>query len=51
MAITMLEASEVISNRFADSHLYDKLRGLLVVSRIFENVQGHALDPARRREV
>ena len=39
MAITMLEASEVVSNRFADSHLYDKLRGLLVVSRIFENTQ------------
>ncbi|HEV7902653.1 MAG TPA: MvaI/BcnI family restriction endonuclease [Pyrinomonadaceae bacterium] len=37
MAITMLEPSEVVSNRFEDSHLYDKLRRLVVVSRIFEN--------------
>ncbi|HEY0098390.1 MAG TPA: MvaI/BcnI family restriction endonuclease [Pyrinomonadaceae bacterium] len=37
MAITMLEPSEVVSNRFADSHLYDKLRRLVVVSRIFES--------------
>jgi len=36
MAITMLEPTEVISNRFEDSHLYDKLRRLVVVSRIFE---------------
>lgn len=37
MAITMLEPSEVVSNRFEDSHLYDKLRRLVVVSRIYEN--------------
>lgn len=37
MAITMIEPSEVVSNRFEDSHLYDKLRRLVVVSRIFEN--------------
>jgi DNA mismatch repair protein MutH len=36
MAITMLEPSEVVSNRFEDSHLYDKLRRLVVVGRIFE---------------
>jgi len=36
MAITMLEPAEVVSNRFEDSHLYDKLRRLVVVSRIFE---------------
>ena len=37
MAITMLEPSEVVSNRFEDSHLYDKLRRLVVVCRIFED--------------
>ncbi len=37
MAITMLEPAEVVSNRFEDSHLYDKLRRLVVVSRIFEH--------------
>lgn len=37
MAITMLEPTEVVSNRFEDSHLYDKLRRLVVVSRIFES--------------
>jgi DNA mismatch repair protein MutH len=36
MAITMLEPTEVVSNRFEDSHLYDKLRRLVVVGRIFE---------------
>ncbi len=39
MAITMLEPTEVLSSRFADSHLYDKLRSLIVVARVFENVQ------------
>jgi DNA mismatch repair protein MutH len=39
MAITMLEPSEVVSNRFEDSHLYDKLRRLLVVGRIFESAE------------
>ena len=37
MAITMLEPAEVVSNQFEDSHLYDKLRRLVVASRIFEN--------------
>ena len=37
MAITMLEPSEVVSNRFEDSHLYDKLRSLVVVACVFEN--------------
>jgi DNA mismatch repair protein MutH len=39
MAITMLEPAEVVSNEFADSHLYDKLRRLVVVSRIAENAE------------
>jgi DNA mismatch repair protein MutH len=39
MAITMIEPTEVVANQFADSHLYDKLRSLIVVARIFENVQ------------
>ena len=38
MAITMIEAAEVVANRFEDSHLYDKLRSLVLVARIFENV-------------
>jgi DNA mismatch repair protein MutH len=38
MAITMIEAAEVIANPFADSHLYDKLRSLIVVARIFADV-------------
>lgn len=39
MAITMIEQAEVVANRFADSHLYDKLRSMIVVARIFENVE------------
>jgi DNA mismatch repair protein MutH len=39
MAITMIEPAEVIANRFENSHLYDKLRSMIVVSRIFENVE------------
>ena len=39
MAITMLEPSEVLANKFEDSHLYDKLRRMVVVSRIYESVQ------------
>jgi len=38
MAITMLEPAEVIANRFEDSHLYDKLRSLIVVARVFADV-------------
>jgi DNA mismatch repair protein MutH len=38
MAITMIEPAEVVANRFADSHLYDKLRSLIVVARIFADV-------------
>jgi DNA mismatch repair protein MutH len=42
MAITMIDAAEVVANKFADSHLYDKLRSLIVVARIFENVEDTA---------
>ncbi len=37
MAITMLEPAEVLGNKFEDSHLYDKLRSMVVVSRIYES--------------
>jgi len=36
MAITMLEPTEVVASRFEDSHLYDKLRSLVGVGRIYE---------------
>lgn len=39
MAITMIEPAEVVANKFTDSHLYDKLRSMIVVARIFENVE------------
>ena len=39
MAITMIEPAEVVANRFEDSHLYDKLKAMIVVARIFENVE------------
>jgi DNA mismatch repair protein MutH len=39
MAITMLEPAEVLSSKFEDSHLYDKLRSMLVVSRVYESRQ------------
>jgi DNA mismatch repair endonuclease MutH len=39
MAITMIEPAEIVANKFEDSHLYDKLRSLIVVARIFENVE------------
>jgi DNA mismatch repair protein MutH len=39
MAITMLEPAEVLADRFEDSHLYDKLRSMVVVSRIYESPQ------------
>jgi DNA mismatch repair protein MutH len=39
MAITMIEPSEVVASRFEDSHLYDKLRSMIVVARVFENVE------------
>jgi len=39
MAITMIEPAEVRANNFEDSHLYDKLRSMIVVARIFENVE------------
>src|SRR5947207_4437635 len=32
MAITMIEPAEVLAGRFEDSHLYDKLRRMVVVS-------------------
>jgi len=37
MAITMLEPTEVLANKFEDSHLYDKLRSMVVVSRVWES--------------
>ena len=37
MAITMLEPAEVVANNFEDSHLYDKLRSMVVVSRVWES--------------
>lgn len=37
MAITMMEPAEVLASRFEDSHLYDKLRSMVVVSRVYEN--------------
>src|SRR6266545_5880591 len=39
MAVTMLEPAEVMANKFEDSHLYDKLRSMVVVSRVYENAQ------------
>jgi DNA mismatch repair protein MutH len=39
MAITMIEPAEVLANKFEDSHLYDKLRSMIVVSRIYESPQ------------
>ncbi|HEV7682143.1 MAG TPA: MvaI/BcnI family restriction endonuclease [Pyrinomonadaceae bacterium] len=42
MAITMIEPTEVVANEFTDSHLYDKLRSMIVVARIFENVEDTA---------
>src|SRR5206468_12846309 len=42
MAITMLEPAEVVANNFEDSHLYDKLRSMIAVARIFENVEDTA---------
>lgn len=37
MAITMIEPAEVLASDFADSHLYDKLRSMVVVSRVYES--------------
>jgi DNA mismatch repair protein MutH len=39
MAITMIEPAEVLASKFEDSHLFDKLRSMVVVSRIYENPQ------------
>ena len=39
MAITMLEPGEVLASEFEDSHLYDKLRSMVVVSRVYESPQ------------
>src|SRR6476619_7417602 len=39
MAITMIEPQEVLANKFEDSHLYDKLRSMVVVSRVWESVK------------
>ena len=37
MWITMLDPVEVVNKEFPDSHLYTKLRRILLVSRIFES--------------
>ena len=39
MAITMIEPAEVLADKFEDRHLYDKLRSMIVVSRIYEGPQ------------
>ena len=39
MAITMIEPAELLANKFEDSHLYDKLRSMVVVSRVWESKQ------------
>ncbi len=39
MAITMIEPAEVLANKFEDSHLYDKLRSMVVVSRVWESAR------------
>ncbi len=37
MAITMIDSVEVAGKEFQDSHLFLKLRKMLIVSRIFES--------------
>jgi len=39
MAITMIEPTEVQANKFEDSHLFDKLRSMVVVSRVWESAK------------
>jgi len=39
MAITMIDAEEVKAKQFEQSHLFSKLRKIVVVARIFENKQ------------
>jgi len=39
MAITMVTEADLLACRFEDSHLYDKMRRLLVVGRVYENIQ------------
>ena len=39
MAITMIDPVEVKAKEFEDSHLFTKLRKMIVVSRIFENIK------------
>lgn len=37
MAITMIEPAEVVANEFEHSHLFDKLRSMVVASRVYES--------------
>ena len=37
MALTMLDPVEVLAKEFEESHLFNKMRKILVVARIFEN--------------
>lgn len=39
MAITMIDPVEVAAKEFEDSHLFNKLKKMVVVSRVFENVE------------
>jgi DNA mismatch repair protein MutH len=38
MAITMIDPVEVMAKEFEDSHLFNKLRKMIVVSRVFKDV-------------
>ncbi|MGQ0658774.1 MAG: MvaI/BcnI family restriction endonuclease [Chromatiales bacterium] len=39
MAITMIDPVDVLAKEFEESHLYSKLRKIIVVSRTFVNIQ------------
>ena len=39
MAITMIDPTEVLAKDFENSHLFTKLKKLIVVSRIFESIE------------
>lgn len=38
MAVTMIDPVEVMAKEFEDSHLFNKLRKMIVVSRVFKDV-------------
>jgi DNA mismatch repair protein MutH len=39
MAVTMIEPTEVLADKFEDSHLFDKLRSMVVASRVWESAK------------